>query len=105
MAILYLCFALRCRHDVFTIAHTIVLHIFYIFLSILYYRLKADYRYDDKYTNLGILFSPTVIIPTPQNITTVDITVFTEMSREPIEFKTDGKCSRMVNDARHSEPS
>lgn len=56
-----------------------------------YYRLKADYRHDDNYTNLGIVFSATMNTPSPVCLP-VQVTVFTDMSADPIEFSTDGEC-------------
>ena len=52
-------------------------------------RLKSDYKYDDKYTNAGILYSPVINVPKPVS-RTVEVIVSTEMSREPIAFTIDG---------------
>ncbi|XP_067936157.1 phosphatidylinositol 4-phosphate 3-kinase C2 domain-containing subunit alpha-like [Watersipora subatra] len=56
--------------------------------SVMVARLKSDYKHDDKYTNLGILFSPTVNISTPDGLT-VEVTIYTEMASQPIHFRTE----------------
>jgi len=53
-------------------------------------RLKADYKFDDKYTNLGILLSPTINIPSNEDLL-VDIIVYTEMSPSPINLHLNGR--------------
>lgn len=58
--------------------------------SVMVARIKADYRADDSYTNLGILFSPTIDIPKPDNLS-VDLSVTTSMAKEPITFSVDGE--------------
>ena len=59
-------------------------------------RLKSEYKYDDSYTNIGILFSPTVDIPKPEGLT-VAITITTQLVREPITFTVDGELLSLSN--------